>query len=136
MKRAAWLASLVAVAALASAGCALQVAGQGQDEQQVGTTGQGLGQDQTGAAPAPTNSLNSADDGTGSDNTNSGVPTGGDPAKPTPDPWRNGLLSPAKPTPDPWRPHDTTSTSGGSSQNGSSNPSGTTQTGTTHSSTR
>lgn len=130
MKRAAWLASLVAVVALASAGCTFQVAGQGQDGQQVGSTSQGLGQGQTGAAPASTTAGTTADDGSGSGQQAVGAAT-----KPTPDPWRNGLVSPAKPTPDPWRPGDSTS-SGSDGTQGTSSTSTATQSGATHAALR
>lgn len=119
MKRAAWVGSLVAVVALASVGCAFQVAGQGQGESVDGTR-QSLGQDSTDPGE-------SADDGS---RTLGGTTISvSDPDKPTPDPWR-GIVSPAKPTPDPWRPGSGSGTSGGDSQGGS-NPSSTTQQGQT-----
>jgi len=121
MKRAAWLGSLVAIVSLVSVGCAFQVASQGQDESVDGTS-QSLGQNPDDTA------------GDGFRTAGSSMTSVSDPDKPTPDPWRGGLVNPAKPTPDPWRPDDSSSGSscGDGTQSGS-NPSSTTspQSGTT-----
>lgn len=124
MKRAAWLGSLVAIVALASVGCAVQVDGQGQDEP-VGSASQSLGNQ--------ANSLSgSAGDSTAS---GSGQVESSNPGRPTPDPWAQ--VGPAKPTPDPWHPGcaDPKSSASDGSQTGSQ-PSGTAQSGAVRTSVR
>ncbi len=122
MKRAAWLGCFVVVAALGSAGCAFQVAGQGQDEPVDGTS-QSLG---------PSHSAAGFSNGTDPAGSNDGTftTTTSQPGKPTPDPW--GIVSPAKPTPDPWRPGQVGSGSA-SGDNGSQSGSDPNSTSTTQS---